>query len=205
MCCATIIDTPGSICPGRLPGLRAGRAPVGNCSGFTRLSCDRSLTLNIADSSSGTRALLHAFLNTDYEVWVGGRWRRMRIGARPTLPAHASPGSEWCIITAFNPDARPHDRAANLRASARLRLALAGRALLRSRNRDPSGEWPDEPGWLFGRCRDDEVHALARRFGQRAVVCGTDHDNRLELWFYGTPCMDNLSPMIRPYVKVLDA
>jgi len=154
--------------------------------------------------------LLRAFLATDYEVWAEGRWHRMRIGSRPTLPAHARPGREWCIITAFNPDGRRRDPAANRRASTRLRLALAPRALLRSRNRDPSGEWPDEPGWLFHWRHADEVHALAWRFGQRAVVCTPDcsrhdHRNKVELWFYGAPCMDNLDPMIRPHIRVLDS
>lgn len=55
--------------------------------------------------------------------------------------------------------------------------------MINSINRDPSGNWPDEPGWLFTWNDASKVHDLAAEFGQLGVVCAEDGWTP-ELWLY---------------------
>lgn len=123
--------------------------------------------------------LVEAFMATTYRVRLaGGAEVDVRIGERIEWPETGSargPGGQWMIVTPDNPGARSRDEDANRRKRAELDAALAeARIPVRGTTRhiDPRGRWPDEQGRLVEVRRLEEGLALARRFGQAAVVCG---------------------------------
>lgn len=122
---------------------------------------------------------LAAFRHTRYRAWTSAGWLDLRVGQRvPALEAAWPAAPALALITAWNPHARRRVRGANERddcalAEALLRLELAAtRAVAGTADR----RWR-EPGWLIG-CPAGwsmsrwlrTVDALARRFGQRAVL-----------------------------------
>ncbi|MBY6203768.1 DUF3293 domain-containing protein [Halomonas denitrificans] len=124
--------------------------------------------------------LVEAFKATTYRVRLaGGAEVDVRIGERVQWPADEpsrGPVGHWMIVTPDNPGARSRDEDENRRMRAELDAALAeARIPVRGTTRhiDPRGRWPDEHGRLVEVRRLDEGLALARRFGQAAVVCGT--------------------------------
>ena len=123
-------------------------------------------------------SLLDAFRATVYRVRLSdGREFDLRIDAAADWPDPPSdrPVGRWMILTADNPAAEQRDDAANREARAELDAALAeARLPVRGTTRhiDPDGQWPEERGRLIEVRRFDDGLALARRFGQAAVVCG---------------------------------
>ncbi|MDT8410047.1 MAG: DUF3293 domain-containing protein [Wenzhouxiangellaceae bacterium] len=95
----------------------------------------------------------------------------------PALPA-------WFIVTAFNPHGRLQSMRCNRHAHARLSARLENKVqnlVLPTCHRDPSGQWPDEPGWLVACSDPHDGVALAREFDQLAIVAGCQH-RAAELW-----------------------
>ncbi len=133
---------------------------------------------------------IDAFLLTEYRVMIDCGLTECTasvfIGAPcPVLQARLG-GRAWCIITPFNPGARASGPAENIAAMQKLELQLRNinpDSMFRSVNRDPSGEWPDEPGWLFTWNEPRQVHDLAAEFGQLGVVCA-EGGRTPELWLY---------------------
>lgn len=82
------------------------------------------------------------------------------------------PGTCAALLTAHNPAGRQQDAQANDRAQAELlRILVArGHALAPGSNRDPAGLWPDERSVLAAGVPQAEALALARRFGQNALL-----------------------------------
>lgn len=120
-------------------------------------------------------SLIRAYRAARYQV-LGPVPFLLRPG-RPSAPLRrwmaASGARSACLITAHNPGSRRRSTLQNRRADARLRAALAGlvqRPLIRTRALDPSGRWPAEDGYLALGLRRAEALALARRFGQNAVL-----------------------------------
>lgn len=84
-------------------------------------------------------------------------------------------GRRWVVITAHNPDGVRHSDDRNAAAQQALEQCLRElrpETMLPVCNHDPSGQWPDEPAWLLACDNFSAADALARRFGQRAVVAG---------------------------------
>lgn len=129
----------------------------------------------LAKSPDRTNSLLEAFAATEYVVETSGEEITIRVGqTTPSLDSLLQ-GRPWAVVTAYNPDGVRHPGAANAAAQRALEQCLQQlrpAQLLEVCNRDPVGNWPDEPAWLF--TPDDIRHAdrLARRFGQRAIVTG---------------------------------
>lgn len=118
-----------------------------------------------------------AFRSADYCVEHDGETRILNIGlpAPPALAAwierHNGRRPAW-LITAYNPGGEPRDDAAN-RAHAWVLTETLERCAIRrlsATNRDPAGNWPDEPGWLVAGLEEGRARHLARRFGQAAIV-----------------------------------
>jgi hypothetical protein len=86
------------------------------------------------------------------------------------LRAHAAASA--VLITAYNPRSRRQSAEDNTDAHRDLLAAVAkmGCDVLPSRGRDPDGKWPVEPGLLIFNLSHEKALALARRFGQYAVV-----------------------------------
>ncbi|MGK7295165.1 MAG: DUF3293 domain-containing protein [Candidatus Wenzhouxiangella sp. M2_3B_020] len=119
--------------------------------------------------------LLAAFEATEYRVETPSGPRTVRIGARDEALDRLLDRRRWAIVTAHNPGGRCIDQDANRRAAERLTArirALEPDVMWPSRNHDPEGRWPDEPGWLFSPVSLADVDGLARGFGQAAVVVG---------------------------------
>ncbi|NKI35751.1 DUF3293 domain-containing protein [Wenzhouxiangella sp. XN79A] len=122
-------------------------------------------------------SLLDAFRATIYRVRLNsGGEVDLHIDQPAGWPDEVA-GSirRWMILTADNPAAEQRDEVANRSARAELDAALAeARLPVRgiTRHIDPDGRWPEERGRLIELLRFDDGLALARRFGQAAVVCG---------------------------------
>lgn len=124
--------------------------------------------------------LRDAFEATIYRVRLtGGREVDVRIGAPvdwtgdgPDRPVEIG---RWMIVTPDNPGARSRDHDTNRQQRAELDAALAEAGIPvrgTTRHIDPNRRWPDEQGRLIEVRRFEHGLALARRFGQAAVVRG---------------------------------
>ena len=86
------------------------------------------------------------------------------------------------FITACNPGSRPTAPEVNEAAMTRLHADLEARGLfvLQGIGVDPTGTWPGEPSLLVLGLDQEEGIAMARAFGQAAIVCaGADATPRL--------------------------
>jgi len=129
----------------------------------------------LAKSPDRADALAEAFTATEYVVETSGAEIRIRIGQ--TTPALDSllQDRPWAVITAYNPDGVRRPAVENTAAQSALEQCLhllRPARLLKVCNRDPAGNWPEEPAWLFTPDHIRQADRLARRFDQRAVVAG---------------------------------
>ena len=118
-----------------------------------------------------------AYRRADYCVALGGGELVLRIGVHETaadarLRAEAGVRASWAIVTPCNP--RSDIGAGNAAALERFALELQARGWpqLRSVNRDPAGDWPDEPGALLIDIALPAAIGLGRLFDQNAIVAG---------------------------------
>lgn len=119
------------------------------------------------------QTLYQAFAAAEYNVNVDGQWRQIHVGHRHPQLDQALGQADWAIITACNPGGRRHPDAINRQAERDLHQAVTALdwSSFEALNRDPAGDWPDEPALLITAVGQDESCALARRFGQAAIVC----------------------------------
>jgi hypothetical protein len=82
--------------------------------------------------------------------------------------------SAWAYVTAYNPGSVPTPAAANAARQRELEQTVAeyGYPYCRGEGAGDDGAWLPEPSLLVLGASEVEAVALARRFGQRAVVCG---------------------------------
>jgi len=131
---------------------------------------------NLTRDPDRLEALASAFVETDYLVEAPAGTISVRIGATAPLLDRQLAGRPWAIITAHNPDGCRRSRHHNAAAHAKLQRELTGMkpdVVLPACNRDRAGQWPDEVGWLFTPASMAQTDALARKYGQRAIVTGT--------------------------------
>jgi hypothetical protein len=128
--------------------------------------------------STARQRLEALYLRTTYRISAANGPVDVRIGVRNAaldriLDTHRV--SEWFFVTASNPGSRVHSEYENARHNAELEQMLgdAGWQYLHA-----SGV-PDGPGWqpessyfVFGMTKPDAI-ALAKRWGQFAIVWGT--------------------------------
>lgn len=101
---------------------------------------------------------------------------------RPWLARHAGRGSAW-LVTAFNPGGELAPVSQNRARMWLLDMLLsrAGSTCLPATGKDPSGHWPDEPGWLAAGLEEGYSRCLATRLGQAAILAVNDKTSTL-LW-----------------------
>ena len=123
-------------------------------------------------------ALRRAFIASSYCARLPtGAWLHLRIGeASPWLDARlARQGRErWSFLHAVNPGSLQLDDEENARRHRELAAALRADAAEwhEGFSRADAGDWPDEPGYLVLDLELSVAVALARRFGQLAIVAG---------------------------------
>ncbi|WP_018168100.1 DUF3293 domain-containing protein [Thioalkalivibrio sp. ALMg9] len=76
------------------------------------------------------------------------------------------------LFTACNPGSRPSTEGENIQRQRRLEQTVAEHGLRAwpARNRDPRGQWPDEPGLAIADLPDDLLARWLEAFGQNAAV-----------------------------------
>ncbi|HOL64613.1 MAG TPA: DUF3293 domain-containing protein [Accumulibacter sp.] len=143
-------------------------------------------------------ALLAAFTATTYRVSTPDGICNLRVGApQPAFDAALSAwqaGSslaancgrtavDWAIITAFNPG-MPLAEQENVQRQARLQADIEQRgwAYWPACNLADDGCWPDEASFLLLQVAESEVVALARQFGQVALLVGRQGGAPRLLW-----------------------
>jgi hypothetical protein len=116
--------------------------------------------------------LREAFEQAEYRVRVAGNDWLVQAGGRHAGLDRALGARRWAILTAHNPGGQRIDADENRRREAALRDEIGRRGWtgFEAVNRDPRGNWPDEPGLLVADVPADAVAALARDFGQAAIL-----------------------------------
>jgi len=123
-----------------------------------------------------TPGLRKAYLQTAYMVRAPQGVHALRIGAlHPAFDALVSSAgaSTWAFITAWNPGSLPRSAEQNALAQAGLAEVVGGLGLVSwpAEGRADGGGWREESVCVLGLEAAGAV-ALARRFGQLAVVVG---------------------------------
>lgn len=118
-----------------------------------------------------------AFRQAEYCIWLDGRMHAFRIGetaaeALTHLQTLAGLSGAAYVVTPCNPGAHRLSMAVNRTrlASFREQLKLQGVRWMPAVNRDPTGQWPDEPGALLLDCSETDALEIAREYGQLAIV-----------------------------------
>jgi len=88
------------------------------------------------------------------------------------LREEAGVASHWAILTPCNPDSRRLPDEENAERLAQLEEIVEGLSLrcVSAINRDPSGQWPDEPGILLCDPPPGFAEELGRHFEQNAIL-----------------------------------
>lgn len=123
--------------------------------------------------------LLAAYCRTDYRVELPNRYFSIRLGccsAELEELLEETGRTEWAIITAENPRSGQLTAPENAarRQTLQHRLDEAGQwASFSTVALCPHSEWPPEHGCLVAGIPEQDALALARDFGQHAILCGT--------------------------------
>ena len=126
---------------------------------------------------SQRRRLEKLYLKTEYRVQLGERNVSFQLGShdpvaeallRKALPIRGT----WAILTPCNPRSQEATEKLNSFYHHELRDALETDHMLwlQAVNHDPSGIWPDEPGFLIADAEPLWLQELGRRFHQNALV-----------------------------------
>ena len=117
------------------------------------------------------------YRKTEYRVPLGDRNLRFHIdhfdpGAEALLRLQLRIRRHWAILTPCNPRSQEATTELNGFYYHELRDTLAQRGghCLQAINHDPTGTWPDEPGFILADAEPLWLHDLAARFRQNAYV-----------------------------------
>ena len=142
--------------------------------------------------------LLQAFLQTEYVILPRANAIDIRIGQCHRELDSILQHRPWAVVTAYNPGGVAADAEANERRHQRLLAAIADAGLnfRPGCNRDPLGDWPDEPSLFIIDAESGWLVTLARRLGQLALVAGQP-DRPAELWLVDGDWPDPLPGHVR--------
>ncbi|WP_017940593.1 MULTISPECIES: DUF3293 domain-containing protein [unclassified Thioalkalivibrio] len=116
-----------------------------------------------------------AYRAADYCLETGDGFHVLHIDrpAEQTVAWMTARGAQRLVLfTACNPGSRPLTEEGNRRRQQRLERAVTEQGLRAwpARNRDPKGQWPDEPGLAIADLPDDLLARWLEAFGQNAAV-----------------------------------
>jgi hypothetical protein len=121
------------------------------------------------------KTLIQAYRGTDFVANLPDGECVLRVGIRNTamvqyLKDHESSNASY--ITACNPFSRIFDQADNQRATIQLESVISAMGLTSypCDGRDPTGQWPDEPGFLVLGVKRSKLRSIGRRFRQNAII-----------------------------------
>jgi hypothetical protein len=133
-----------------------------------------------------------AYRACEYAVLLPGGELMLRPGIADAandarLAAEAGILRHWAVITPCNPGSRRLDAAANAARLEQMRAWLIGHGCryVRALNRDPAGNWPDEPGFLLCDPAIGMPRELAKRYGQNAFLAGRFGAAPALIWLAG--------------------
>ncbi len=129
-----------------------------------------------ADTPQAIRSLLAAYRATRYTAHLPDGAVTLTVGTSPprALGRLTMPDRPWVLITACNPHSRPcsaRSNALRMRSLARALAVLAPPHVFAAAGCAPDRSWV-EPGLLVIGLDPDVTDALARRFGQNALLAG---------------------------------
>lgn len=118
-----------------------------------------------------------AYRATAYRVFLPGGAVALQVGvADPGFSAWLADNGviEWVILTAWNPGSQPLPEAANRERQSALEVALLERGFepYAGENAADGLDWPVEESCFVPGLGEAEATALAREFGQLALVAG---------------------------------
>lgn len=125
-------------------------------------------------------ALAAAYRATTYRVFLPAGVIDLRLGVQGADLARwlKEEGADvWAIITAHNPAAGPLSAEENAERQAQLECLLLERGFepyAGENVADSEDAWPVEETCLVAGISAPDAIALARQFGQNAVICGVD-------------------------------
>jgi hypothetical protein len=129
------------------------------------------------------------YRKAEYKILLDNGTISLRIGqhdaeAERQLQQHTELKHEWYIITPCNPRSEQARAELNLYYFNELRYAVEARSghWFQALNCDPSGEWPDEPGFLLVDADRVWVMDLGERFYQNALVTAKIGEAPRLLW-----------------------
>ncbi len=129
------------------------------------------------------------YKQTEYKVMLEHQTLSLRIGQHDAetdrlLIAETGLKNEWFIITPCNPRSELARSELNLFYFNELRYVLESRAgqWVQALNCDPTGQWPDEPGFLLVDADRVWVMELGERFYQNALVTAKIGEPPRLLW-----------------------
>ncbi|MFM7207611.1 MAG: DUF3293 domain-containing protein [Planctomycetaceae bacterium] len=129
-----------------------------------------------------------AYHSTTYSVFVPGQEPiSIRCGARCMpldLMLAESRATQWAFLTACNPLSERLDEDANAERMMQLELLIRGRGLscLHGEGRSDDEAWPPEPSLLVLGIAEADAVAVAREFGQHAIVAGSRGGEARLVW-----------------------
>jgi hypothetical protein len=125
-----------------------------------------------------TTELDAAYRATTYRVFLPGGVCDLRLGVvSETLRCwlETAGATRFAIVTAYNPGSQRVDVEQNALRQAQLECELleAGFEPYAGENIADDGEWIDEESCFIADIGLDDALALAEKYGQNAIVCGT--------------------------------
>lgn len=140
-------------------------------------------------TGSQRRKLDTVYRKAEYRVVSGGQTLTFRVDEyRPEvetrLLALLPVQREWAVLTPCNPRSQEGTQEMNGFYYHELRDALAARKSLwmPAMNHDPSGSWPDEPGFVIADADPLWVRELGQRFRQNAYVAAKPGEALRLIW-----------------------
>lgn len=119
------------------------------------------------------------YSRTEYRVLLSAGPVVLRVGLfdaliQDRLRSECHLQREWVVLTPCNPRSTVAREQMNNFYFNELKYELESHAgdWFKALNHDPTGQWPDEPGFLIIDPDMAWIHDVARRFGQHALVAG---------------------------------
>lgn len=133
-----------------------------------------------------------AFLATTYRIFLPGGGCELRPGvASETLRCwlETAGANEFAILTAHNPDAQPADEQDNAMRQSQLEcdLLAAGFEPYAGENVALDADWPNEETCFVPAISRAEALAFARKYRQKAIICGGKDGLPLLAWVDENP------------------